>query len=119
MELSGTRQVFHVAVASRLVEFVRTQTRSCGRRVGLNSVTLIEIALLVQLFEQVPQGLYVLVVVRDIRMFQVHPITHLTGQFGPLGGVLHHFLAASGIVLVHTNLLADILFRDTQHFLHT
>ena len=98
---------------------MRTQTRAGSRRVGLNGVTLVEVTFLIELFEQVPQGLDILVVVRDIRVIEVHPIAHLLGEVGPLARVLHHLTAASRVVLIDADLLTDILFGDAEHLLYT
>ena len=78
-KLCGAGGVFDIAVATRLVELVRRETRTRRRRVRLDSVTLVEVTLLVQLFEQPPEGLNELVVVGDIWIVEVHPIAHLFG----------------------------------------
>ena len=95
-----------------------TQTRTRSRRVGLDGITLVEIAFLVEFLQQVPERLDILVVVGDIGVVQIYPVTHLFGQFGPLLGVFHHLAAAGGVVLVHRYLLADVLLGDTQHLLY-
>ena len=84
----------------------------------MNGITLVQIALLIEFLEQVPQGLDILVVVRDIRVLEVHPITHLLGQVRPFRRVFHHFTTASSVVFIDGNLLADILFGDTEHLLY-
>ena len=118
VELGCAGEVLDIAVATGLVEFVRAEACSGGRRVGLNGVTLVEVAFFVELFEQVPECLDVLVVVGDIGVVEVHPIAHLLGEVGPLARVFHHFAPARGVVFVHRNLLADILFGDAEHFLY-
>ena len=95
------------------------KTSSCGRRVGLNGVALIEQTFVVEAFEQVPQSLNIFVVVSDVGVFKVDPITHLICQFCPLVGVHHDVLTASTVVVVHADFLANILFGDTQALLHT
>ena len=119
LEPCRARKVLHIAVTARLVQLMRTQARAGCRRIGLNSVTLIQIAFLVQLFEQVPQRLDILVVVGDIRVVKVHPISHLFGQVGPLCRVFHHLATTCRVVFVHADFLADIFFGDTQHLLYT
>ena len=47
-ELRNAGGVFDVAVATRLVQFVRTQTGACGGRVGLDGVSFVEVALAVK-----------------------------------------------------------------------
>ena len=111
-------RVLHIAVAARLIQFVRTQSRAGHRRVRLDGIALVEEAFLVQLLQQVPQRLDILVVVGDIRVLEVNPVTHLLGQVRPLLGVFHHLLAARGVVLIHANLLAYILLGDAQFLLH-
>ena len=51
-------------------------------------------------------------------MFQVYPVTHLFGQFVPQVFVLQHLGAASVVVVVNANLLADIFLGNAQLFLH-
>ena len=88
------------------------QTRTGSGRVRLDGIALVEIAFLVQLLEQVPKRLDILVVIRDIGVLQIDPVAHLLGEVGPLGGVFHHLAAAGGIVLIDGDLLADVLFGD-------
>ena len=118
MEFRCTRQVLDVPIASRLVQLVRAETRACSRRVGLNGIALIEVALFVELLEQVPQRLDILVVIGDIRIIEIYPITHLLRQVRPLFRVFHYLATASGVVFIYADLLADILFRDTEHLLY-
>ena len=97
---------------------MRRETRSGCRRIRLDSITLVEVAFLVQLLEQVPQGLDILVVVRDVRIVQIDPIAHLLGEVRPLFRVFHHLPTAGGVVLIHADLLTDVLFGDAEHLLH-
>ena len=112
LEQRRAGRVFHIAVATRLVQLMARQACSRHRRIRLNGVALVHIALLVQLFEQVPQRFDIFVVVGDVGVLQIHPIAHLLGQIGPLLGVFHHLAAAGGIVFIDDNLLSDILFLD-------
>ena len=118
-ELRRARRVLHVAVAAGLVELVRREARAGSGRVGLDSITLVQIALLVELLEQVPQCLDVLVVVGDVRVVQVHPVAHLLGERSPLLGVFHHLAAALRVIFVHADFLADVLLGDAKFLLHT
>ena len=118
-EAGGTSEVFDITVATGLVQFVRRQSCAGSRRIGLNGVALVEETFFIKLFEQVPQGLDVLVVVRDIGVIEVDPVAHLFGEVGPLLSVFHHLATASRVVFIHGDLLADVLFGDTQHLLHT
>ncbi len=119
LELGGAGGVFYITVATGLVQLMRRQARTRSRRIGLNGIAFIEVAVLVQTLEQIPEGLDIFVVVGDIRVLQIHPIPHLLRQVGPLLGIFHHLAAASGVVLVHADFLADVLFGDTEHLLHT
>ena len=117
-ELSRTGCVLHVAIATRLVQLMGTQTRTRRRRIGLDRITLIEQALLVEFLQQIPQRLDVTVIISDVRIIHIHPVTHLLRQVLPLFRELHDVTTASGIVVSHRNLLTNILLRDTQRFLH-
>ena len=59
------------------------ETCSGSRGIRLNGITLIEIALLVELLEEIPKGLDILVVIGDIGVVEIHPVTHLLGEVGP------------------------------------
>ena len=52
-------------------------------------------------------------------MLEINPVTHLLGEVSPLLGILHHLLAASSIVLINADLLADILLGDAKFLLYT
>ena len=75
-ELGRHRGVLHIAVAAGLVEFVRTEARSGGRRIGLDGVAFVEQALLVELSEQPLEGFDVGVLVGDVGVFHIHPVAH-------------------------------------------
>ena len=118
LELSGNRLVFHLAVAARLVQLVRTQAGTGSGRIGLNSVALIEQPLVVELLEQPPQGFDVTVLVGNIGVVHIDPIAHLVREVFPFLGVFHHLLAAGGIVFINSNLLAYVLLGNAQSLLH-
>ena len=118
VELGGAGQVFDVAIASGLVQLVRGKSRSGGRRVGLNGIALVEVAFFVKFLQEVPQRFDILVVVGDVGIVEVHPISHLLGQVGPFARIFHHLAAAGSVVFVHGDFLADILLGDTEHFLY-
>ena len=94
------------------------ETCTCGGRIGLDGVALVEQVLVVELLEQPPQALDVLVVVGDVGVLHVHPIAHLVRKVGPLGGVHHHVLAATAVVVLNGNLGADVFLGDAQFLLH-
>ncbi len=54
-KLCHDRGVLDLLITAWLVEFVGTQARASGRRVGLNSVAFVKQSLLMQLLEQVPE----------------------------------------------------------------
>ena len=118
LELRHHRRILHVAVATRLVQLVRRETRTGSGGVGLNRVTLIQQALLVELLEHPPQGLDVLVVVGDVGVLHIDPVAHLAREILPHARELHHRLAAGAVVLLDRNGLADGLLRDAELLLY-
>ena len=116
-ELCDARRVLHITITPGLIQLVRTQPRTCSRRIGLDRVALIEEALLIDLAEEVPEGLDIAVVVGDVGVIHVHPVAHEAGELLPLLRVLHHLTATSSIVFVDADLLADIFLRDTEGLL--
>ena len=76
------------------------ESGASGGRVGLYGVSLVEQILLEELLQEIPQGFYVAIVVGDVGVIQIHPVAHLRRELAPLGGVLHHLLAARFIVLI-------------------
>ena len=101
----------------------RQACASC-RRVRLDGVALIEQAFLIELLQQPPQGLDILIVIGDVRMVQIDKIAHLLRQFTPLGGVHHHILAALAVVVLRRYvalrlLVVDVSLGDAQFLLHT
>ncbi len=123
LELCSTCGVLHVAIASGLVQLVARQARAGCGRIGLYGVSLVEQALLVELLQQPPQGLDVLVVVGDVGMVQVDEVAHLLGQLAPLLGEHHHVLAALAVVVLGRDvalrlLVVDVGLGDAQLLLH-
>ena len=100
-ELPYHSQVFYVPITSRLVQFVRAKPRTCRRRIGLDGISFVEQAFLIKLLQEPPQGFDVAVVIRNIRIIQVHPIAHLVGQVGPFLRELHYVRTAMLIVFSH------------------
>ena len=103
---------------------MRAQTCTCAWRVWLDGVTLVEQALVVELLEEPPESLDILVIVGDIRMIEIYEVTHLLGQLAPLGGELHHVLAALVVVILGRDILlgslvVDILLGDAEFLLDT
>ena len=118
-ELCCHRGVLHVPVAAGLVEFVARQACSCGWRIRLDGVAFIEKVLLVELLQKPPKCLDVLVVIGDVGVFHIDPVTHFVAKVGPLAGVHHHVLAALLVVLLDADALSDIFLRDAKLFFYT
>ena len=110
--------ILHVTIASGLVQFMRTQACARSRRIRLYGVTFIQKFLAVYILQKIPQCLDVSVVIGDIRIIHIHPITDFLGHRDPLFRVLHHLLAAGTVVFFDAYPVPDILFRYAQHLLH-
>ena len=103
---------------------MRAQTCTCAWRVWLDGVTLVEHPLVVELLEEPPESLDILVIVGDIRMIEIYEVTHLLSQLAPLSGELHHVLAALVVVILGRDILlrslvVDILLGDAEFLLDT
>ena len=105
LELCRNSGVFHVTVATRLIELVRAQTGTGGGRVRLNGVAFVEQSLVVELLEQPPQRFNVFVVVGDIGMVQVDKVSHLFRQAAPLCGELHDVLTTAAVIVLRGDIL--------------
>ena len=119
LELSYHSGVFHITVTARLVQLVRAQSCSGSRRVRLDGVAFIQQTFVIKLLQEPPQRFNIAVVISDIGILQIHPVTHLMSKVCPLFGKLHHVLTASCVVLGNRNGLSDILFGDMQCLFHT
>ena len=89
------------------------------RAVGLDCVSLVKKALVVDLLEEEPQSLDITVVVGYVRIVQVHPVAHAFGHVGPLLGVLHHLLTASAVVFFDGYFRSDVGLGNAQFLLHS
>ena len=116
-ELRRAGGVLHVAVAARLVQFVGRKPRAGGRRVGLDGVTFVEQSLVEELFQKPPEGFDIFVVVSDVGVVHIDPVTHLARKFFPQARVLHHRLAAGAVVLLDGDRAPDVLLGDAEFFL--
>ena len=112
------RSVLHIAIATGLVQLVAREASTCSRRVRLNGVTLIKEILLVELLQQPPKRLDVLIIIGNIGVFHIHPITHAVAQVFPLARVHHHVLATLLVVILNRDSLTDIFLRNTQFLLY-
>ena len=119
LELHGRGRVGHIAVASRLVELMGAEAGAVRRAVGLDCVSLVKKALVVDLLEEEPQSLDITVVVGYVRIVQVHPVAHAFGHVGPLLGVLHHLLTASAVVFFDGYFRSDVGLGNAQFLLHS
>ena len=72
-----------------------------------------------KLLQQPPQRFDVTVVIGDVGILHIHPITHFVGKVFPLLGKFHHILAAGGIVFGNGNSLTDIFFGDAERLFNT
>ena len=106
------RHVLHVAVATGLVQLVARQSRTCCRAVGLYGIAFIKQVLVIELAQQPPEGLYVLIVVCDIRMVEIYEVSHLLRQVAPLCRELHHVLAAAFVIFLSGDIARACLVVD-------
>ena len=119
LELNGRGGVGHVAVAPGLVQFVRAEPGAVGGAVRLDGVTLIKQALVVYLLEEIPEGLDVAVVVGDVGVVHIYPVTYALRQGLPFSCVFHHLLTAGAVVFFYADLGADIRLGDAEFLLHS
>ena len=117
-ELRHDGAVFHVAVATGLVEFMRTQPRAGGRRIGLDGIAPVQQPFIVKLFEQVPEAFHVVALEGDVGIAQVDPEAHDLGEIIPFALVLHHRLPAFPVELLHRNALAYVFFGNSEFLFH-
>ena len=116
-ELDSHGRIRHVLVAAGLVQLVGAQARAVGRTVRLDRVALVEEPLVVDVAEEPPEGLDVTVVVSDVRVLHVDPVTDALGHRLPFGGILHDLTAAGLVVLRHGDLRADVFLVDAEFLL--
>ncbi len=119
LKLHAAGSVFHVAITAGLVEFVRTQARSGSGAEGLDALAFVQITLFVDILQEIPEGLDVTVIVRDVRVVHIHPVTDALSERTPLGGVFHNLLAAGFVVFFYTDFSADVFLRDAEFLLHS
>ena len=119
LKLRCTCRVLNVAVTAGLVQLVARQAGAGGGTIGLNCITLIEQALVIQLLEKIPQCFYILIIISNIRVVGIHPIAHAFSKFCPLTGIFHNLAPAGIIIVVNADALAYVFLGDTEHFLHT
>ena len=80
----------------------------------MNGISFIKIIFIIQLFEQPPQSFDITIVIRDIRVLHIYPISHTVCQVFPFTGKFHHVFTTSRIIIGHRNGFTDVFFGDTQ-----
>ena len=118
-ELGHHGKVLHISVTSRLIQLVRTEPRPCRRRIRLYGISLIQQSLLVELLQKPPERFDITVVVSNVRIVEVHPISHLVSQVSPFLRELHHVRTAMLVIISHRNRLSDVLLRNAESLFHT
>ena len=118
-EDGGAGGIFHITIATWLVQLVARKSCTCGRGIRLDGISLVEQVLVVELLEEIPKGFDIFVIVCDVRMLQVAPIAHLLAEFAPFRSVHHYVLSAALIVCFDGNGLADVFLCDAEFLLHT
>ena len=119
LELAGHGRVGDILVAARLVELMGAEAGAVGRRIRLDGVTLVKQTLVVDFLQKVPESLDVAVVVGDVRIVHIDPVSHALSHVPPLFGVLHHLRAAGVIVLCYSYLRTDVGLGDSELLLDT
>ena len=96
-----------------------TQTCTGSRRIRLDGFSLVKQALVINLLEKIPEGLYISVVICDIWIIHINPISHALSHVHPLGGIFHNLLAACVVIFLYAYLCSDIFLGDTEHLLNS
>ena len=97
---------------------MRAEAGAGSGRVGLDGIAFIKQTFVVQVFQQEPQGLDIVVGEGDVGVVEVEPVTHLAIEVVPHILVFHHLLAASAVVVVDADLRADVFLGDAEFLLH-
>ena len=98
---------------------MRAQACTSCRRIRLDGISLVQQTFLVKLLQQPPQSFNVTVIVGNVRIFQVYPVTHLMGKVSPFFRELHDIRAAMLVVVCHRNRFTDILFGNSKCLFHS
>ena len=114
LELGAASGIFNITVAAGLIELVGAEAGACSGAVRLNGFALVKQALAVNVLKEPPESLDIAVVVGDVRVVHIDPVTYALGEVAPLGGVFHDLTAAGGIVVRHAYLAAYIFFGDAK-----
>ena len=119
LELHGGRSIAHVLVAAGLVEFMGTEAGAVRGRIRLDGISLVQETLVIDFLQKIPQGFDVTVVVGDVRVVHIYPVSYALRHVHPFPGIFHHLLAAGGVVFLHRHFGADIGLGDAQLLFHT
>ena len=95
------------------------ETGTVRRGIRLDREALVKETLVINLAQKVPQGLYIPVVIGDVRVVHINPITYALCHVHPFLGVFHDLFAAGVVILFYGYCFADILFVDTQLLFYT
>ena len=114
LELHCRRSVANFLVAPRLIQLMRTKSGAIRRRVRLYGIALVEQSFLINIFQKIPQGLDVTIVVSDVRVVHIHPVAHSLGHVLPFGGVFHHLFAAGAVIVLDGNLSPDVVLMYSE-----
>ena len=111
------RRLLHVLVSLR--DLVRGERRPAARAVGHDLVPLIQQPLLPYDFQGLPDRLDIIVLIGDVRVLHVRPVTHALGHTFPFALVLPHaFLALldEGLDAVLFDILLAVHAEQFFHF---
>ena len=98
LEKGHNGSIFDVPVTTRLVPLVAREPGSSGRGIGLYGIPLVTQIIVEKPFQQEPDSFNVFVIIRDIGIIHVDPVTHPVGQILPLPRIFHYFPAADLVV---------------------
>ncbi len=118
-EHGDRRCIADFAVSVGLVQFMRTQSCARCRGVRLDGIAFVQQVFVVQLLQQPPHRLDVVVFVSDVRIVEVDPVADFAGDVVPAVFVHHHRFAALAVVIVYRDGFTDVFLGDAQFFLHT
>ena len=87
--------------------------------VGLDGVSLVEKTFLMKVCKKPPKRLNILILIGNIGVIHIYPVTHLFGKLLPLCGILHYLATAGCVVFGHTNGFANTIFGNAKELLYT
>ena len=98
-----------------------TQTCPRSRRIWLYRIILIKCALIEEFFKQPPQCFNIAVIVSNIRVVHIYPVSHFPGKILPEVGVFHYILPACFVKILNGYifwrfLISYIIFSNSKTF---